>query len=66
MQVVVITGEGADKRKRMTSPGGVALACDPCASGFLVAHLREFELQMPLPTVAVAGICVTTVLLSVT
>ena len=47
-------------------PWGVALACDPCASGSLVAHPRAFEQTMPLPTVAVAGIAVTTVLLSVT
>ena len=42
----------ADKRKRMTSPGDVALPCDPFASGSLVAHPRAFELSMPLPTVA--------------
>ena len=34
----------AVKKKRMTSPGDVALGCDRCASGSLVAHPRGFEL----------------------
>ena len=41
--------QAADKRKRMTSPGGVALGCDPRASGSLVAHPRAFEQSMTLP-----------------
>ena len=36
--VAEVIGQGADKRKHMTSPGGVALGCDPCASGYLVAY----------------------------
>jgi len=32
----------------------------------LVAHPRAFEQSMPLPTVAMAGIAVITVLLSIT
>ena len=66
LQVVVKTGSGADKSKRMMPTGGVALACDPCASGSLVAHPRAFELQMPIQTVAVMEIAVTALLLSVT
>ena len=50
--VAEVIGQGADKTKRMTSPGGGALACDPCASGSLVAHPRVFEQSTPLQTVA--------------
>ena len=54
--VVGIPAVRADNKKLMTSPGGVALACDPCASGSLVAHPRAFELLVPLPTVAMTSV----------
>ena len=41
-------------RKTITSPEGIALACDPCTSGSLIAHPRALEQSMPLPTIAMS------------
>ena len=37
----ILVRTAADKRKRMTSPGVVALACVRCASGYLVPPLSH-------------------------